>query len=140
MEIKNEGLIVPRDLMRFLMGFLLVLGFFLFELGISQIVLADDARCREALQAGRLALDPYEECMSEGMYYFFQAISRGFFVSAHSEVSTVVAWILAGCIYGLLGGFLTLFIQKWAISIFLGIHALTLLTLTFIAYISNFII
>lgn len=139
MEIKNEGSIVPPDLMRFLMGFLLVVGLFLFELGISQIVLANDARCRETLLSGRLASDPNEVCLSEGINYFLQALSRGFFASVHSEVSTVMAWILTGGIYGLLGGFLTLFAQKWAIGIFLGIHTLALIILTFLAYISNYI-
>jgi hypothetical protein len=140
MEMKNEGSIDSRVLMRFLMGFMLVLGLFLFELGISQIALAGEARCRENLESGRLLSTASEKCMSEGIYYFLQALSRGPFATAHSEVPNALAWILTGGVYGVIGGFLTLLAQKWAVGIFLGIHALALVILTFIAYISNYIV
>jgi hypothetical protein len=127
-------------MMRFLMGFLLALGLFLLELGISQIVLSDDAHCREVIQSGRLISDPDEECLSEGMYYFMIALSRGPFASAHSNVQAPIAWMITAGIYGILGGILSVVARRLAIGIFLGIHVLGLVVLTFLAYLSNYIV
>jgi hypothetical protein len=122
------------------MGFLLALGLFLLELGISQIVLSDDAHCREVIQSGRLISDPDEECLSEGMYYFMIALSRGPFASAHSNVQAPIAWMITAGIYGILGGILSVVARRLAIGIFLGIHVLGLVVLTFLAYLSNYIV
>jgi hypothetical protein len=137
--MKNDQSIESVSMMRFLMGFLLALGLFLLELGISQVVLSNDARCREAIQSGRLVLDPNEECLPEGMYYFMIALSKGPFASAHSKVSAPVAWIVTGGMYGVLGGILAMVSKRLAVGIFLGIHALGLIILTIVAYLSNYI-
>ena len=137
--MNHDRSVTSVNTMRFLMGFLLALGLFLLELGISQIVLSDDARCREVIQSGRLTSDPDEECLSEGMYYFMVALSRGPFASAHSNVQAPIAWMITGGIYGILGGILSVVARRLAIGIFLGIHALGLVVLTFVAYLSNYI-
>jgi hypothetical protein len=138
MTMKNDRSIITVNLMRFLMGFLLALGLFLLELGISQIVLSNDARCRGVVQSGRLLSDPGEECLSEGVYYLMVALSRGPFVSAHSTVQAPIAWITTGVVYGILGGILSVVTRRLAIGIFLGIHALVVVVLTFVAYLSNY--
>ena len=137
--MSDDRSITSVNMMRFLMGFLLALGLFLLELGVSQIVLSDDAHCREVIQSGRLISDPDEECLSEGMYYFMIALSRGPFASAHSNVQAPIAWMITGGIYGILGGILSVVARRLAIGIFLGIHALGLIVLTFVAYLSNYI-
>jgi hypothetical protein len=137
--MSNDRSITSVNMMRFLMGFLLALGLFLLELGISQIVLSDDAHCREVIQSGRLISDPDEECLSEGMYYFMIALSRGPFASAHSNVQAPIAWMITAGIYGILGGILSVVARRLAIGIFLGIHVLGLVVLTFLAYLSNYI-
>jgi hypothetical protein len=138
--MSNDRSITSVNMMRFLMGFLLALGLFLLELGISQIVLSDDAHCREVIQSGRLISDPDEECLSEGMYYFMIALSRGPFASAHSNVQAPIAWMITAGIYGILGGILSVVARRLAIGIFLGIHVLGLVVLTFLAYLSNYIV
>ena len=139
MTIKKDPSINSIALMRFLVGFLLALALFLIELGVSQIMLNGDARCRQVVQSGRLLTNQDEECLSEGIYYFLVALSRGPFASAHSKVQPFIAWSLTGIMYGILGGILAIFKRKFAVGIFLGIHALALITLTFIAYLSNYI-
>lgn len=139
MTIVEDRSARSRSLMRFLMGFLLALSLFMIELGISQVLLVRDTRCKEVVQTGRLLQDPEAECLSEGIYYFLTALSRGLFASVHSQVPSVAAWILTGIIYGILGGILFTFIQRLAMAFYLGIHALALVILTFIAYFSNYI-
>ena len=128
------------SLMRFLMGFLLAISLFLLELGVSQIVLSGNEDCKEVLQSGRIVSDPHDECLSEGVYYFMVALSRGPFASMHSKVGAPIAWVLTGVIYGVLGGILSTFIRRFAIVIFLGIHVLGLVILTLMAYLSNYIV
>jgi hypothetical protein len=128
------------SIMRFLMGFLLALSLFLFELGVSQIVLADDTHCKEVLKSGRLVSNPENECLSEGIYYFLVTLSRGPFASVRSNVEAPVAWILTGVIYGVMGGIVATFIRRFAVGIFLGIHVMGLVIMTLMAYLSNYIV
>ena len=127
------------SLMRFLMGCLLALGLFMLELGISQVLLVRNDHCKAVLETGRLLQDPDEECMSEGVYYFLRALSRGPFASVHSNVPSMAAWMMTGVIYGILGGLLVTFVQRFGVAFYLGIHALALVILSFIAYFSNYI-
>jgi len=140
MNMDHDHPIASISIMRFLMGFLLALSLFLLELGVSQIVLAGDTHCKEVLNSGRLISNPDDECLSEGIYYFLVALSRGPFASMRSQVESHVAWILTGVIYGVLGGILATFIRRFAVGIFLGIHAMGLVILTLMAYLSNYIV
>jgi hypothetical protein len=127
------------NVMQFLLGFLLALAVFLVELGVSQIILNNDKHCREVVQSGRLFSNPDDECLTEGIYYFMLALSRGPFASAHSNVPSIMAWMITGLMYGILGGFLATFTRKLAVGIFFGIHAMGLVILTLLAYLSNYI-
>ena len=127
------------SLMRFLMGCLLALGLFMLELGISQVLLVRNDHCKAVLETGRLLQDPDEECMSEGVYYFLRALSRGPFASVRSNVPSMTAWMMTGIIYGILGGLLVTFVQRLGVAFYLGLHALALVILSFIAYFSNYI-
>jgi hypothetical protein len=128
------------NIMQFLIGVLLALALFLVELGLSQIFLTNDARCRDVAQSGRIAADPDKECLSEAAYYLLVAVSRGPFASIHSKVPAGVAWIVTGMIYGSLGGILATLARRMAIGIYLGIHAVGLVVLSLVAYISNYIV
>ncbi len=139
MTMDNDQSMTSVHVMRFLLGFLLALALFLVELGVSQIVLNSDVHCREVVQSGRLLSDPDEECLSEGIYYFLIALSRGPFVSAHSNVQPLIAWMFTGVMYGIVGGIIAIFTRRLAVGIFLGIHAFGLVILTLIAYLSNYI-
>jgi hypothetical protein len=139
MTSDQDQFITSVSVMRFLMGLLFALSLFLVELGVSQILLSKEAHCRDITESGRLGPNPDDECLSEGVHYFLLALSRGPFASAHSEVSPTMAWIITGVVYGLLGGIIITLTRKFAVGIYLGIHAIGLIILTLIAYLSNFI-
>jgi hypothetical protein len=138
--IVNNQSVFSLGWMRFFMGFLFALGFFMVELGISRVLLVKDVHCKEVIQTSRLLQDPKKECLPEGVYYFLIALSRGPFASTHSEVPSPVAWMVTGIIYAVVGGSLANFAQRFAAAIYLGFQALALVVLTFIAYLSNFIV
>lgn len=126
--------------LRFSMGFLFAIGLILVEIGIAQIYLDKDARCREALPSGRILLDPFSECTSEVGIYFLRALSRGPFAAERSEVPDVLAWVILASAYGLLAGFLAQFPRRTALVGFGVLHLLALGSFTVIAYASTFIL
>ena len=126
--------------MRFLMGFLIVLGLILIEIGIAEILLERDASCRVSIKSGRLIVDPYELCTPEAGMYFLSALSRGPFATEGSEVSDLLAWIFMGIMYGVIAGFLAQFPRQTAILVFVGFHFLALISFTAIAFASTFIV
>ena len=126
-------------LMRFLMGFLFAVALFLIEIGISEIVLGDDIRCREAARSARLVLDPYVACLPEAVHYFLLVLSRGPFAIVGAQIHSGVAWLLSGSLYGLVGGGLAQFTPRIAIEIYLGIHIVALVLMTILAFFSSFI-
>jgi hypothetical protein len=139
MTSDQDQFITSVSVMRFLMGFLFALSLFLVELGVSQILLSKEARCRDITESGRLGPNPHEECLSEGVHYFLLAVSRGPFASVHSNVPPSLAWTFTGVVYGILGGIIISLTRRFAVGIYLGIHALGLIILTLIAYLSNYI-
>jgi hypothetical protein len=126
--------------MRFLMGFLIVSGLILVEIGIAEILLQRDADCRESIQSTRLVVDPYSLCTSEEGMYFLHALSRGPFAAEDSEVPQLLAWIAMGISYGLIVGFLAQFPRRTAILVFSGFHILALFSFTVVAFASTFIV
>ena len=126
--------------MRFLMGFLIVLGLILIEIGIVEILLKRDATCRESLNSGRLIVDPYELCTPEAGMYFLGALSRGPFATESSEVPDLLAWMFLGIMYGVIAGFLAQFPRRTAILVFAGFHFLALISFTAVAFASTFIV
>lgn len=127
-------------LMRFLMGFLIVLGLILVEIGIADIYLDKDTKCREAIPSGRIIVDPHTICTSEVGIYFLNALSRGPFAAERSEVPDILAWVVMGLSYGIVAGFLAQFPQRTAIVVFIVIHIVALISFTVIAYVSTFIV
>jgi hypothetical protein len=127
-------------MMRFLMGFLMVLGLILVEIGIAEIFLEKDARCRASISSGRIIVDPYEICTPELGMYFLNALSRGPFATDRSEVPQILAWVAMGISYGVIAGFLAQFPRRTAVSVFIGFHLLALISFTVIAYASTFIV
>ena len=125
--------------MRFLMGFLIALGIILIEIGIAEIYLERDARCRESIHSERIIVDPYELCTPEAGIYFLRALSRGPFAAEGSEVSNILAWILMGLTYGIIAGFLAQFPRRTGILIFVGFQILALFAFTVVAFMSTFI-
>jgi hypothetical protein len=126
--------------MRFLMGFLIVSGLILVEVGIAEILLQRDADCRESIRSTRLVVDPYSLCTSEAGMYFLHALSRGPFAAEDSEVPQLLAWIAMGISYGLIAGFLAQFPRRTAILVFSGFHILALISFTVVAFASTFIV
>jgi hypothetical protein len=139
MTSNQDQFITSVSVMRFLMGFLFALSLFLVELGVSQIFLVNESNCRDISESGRLGPNPDEECLSEGIHYFLLAVSRGPFAAAQSNVAPFMAWTVTGVVYGLLGGIIVSLTRRFAVGIFLGIHALGLIMLTLVAYFSNYI-
>lgn len=127
-------------LMRFLMGFLLVLGLILIEIGIAEIFLEKDASCRDSISSGRIVVDPYKICTPEAGMYFLNALSRGPFATDSSEVPQILAWVAMGISYGVFAGFLAQFPRRSAVLGFLGIHLVAIIIFTVIAYASTFIV
>lgn len=125
--------------LRFSMGFLIAVGLILVEVGIAQIYLEKDTRCREALPTGRIILDPFSECTSEVGIYFLRALSRGPFSGERSEIPDLLAWGILAASYGLIAGFLAQFPRRTALMVFGVLHLLALVTFTMIAYASTFI-
>jgi hypothetical protein len=126
--------------MRFLMGFLIVAGLILVEIGIAEVLLEKDAKCRASITSGRIIVDPYTVCTPEVGMYILKALSRGPFATERSEVPQVLAWIAMGISYGIIAGFLAQFPRRTAISIFIGFHLFALFSFTVIAFASTFII
>lgn len=127
-------------MMRFLMGLFLVLGFILVEIGIAEIFLEKDSRCRDSISSGRIVVDPYSLCTPEAGIFFLKALSRGPFSADSSEVPQTFAWILMGISYGVIGGFLAQFPRRTALLIFAVFHLIALISFTVIAYASTFIL
>lgn len=130
----------PQRLIRFILGFLFVLAFFLVEIGISEIVLVNDAQCREAARSGKLVLDPYDACLPEVLYHFFNVLSRGPFAIIAAGVEATFAWFVTGTFYGLIGGILAQFTPRFALGVWFGVHLGSLILMTAIAFISNYIV
>ena len=126
--------------MRLLMGFLIVAGIILVEIGIAEILLVRDAECRESVQSARLVVDPYEFCTPEAGMYFLGALSRGPFATENSEVPQILAWTLMCIAYGIIAGFLAQFPRRTAILGFIGFHILALISFTVVAFTSTFIV
>jgi hypothetical protein len=141
MDLVEENGSSPNSirLMRFLMGFLFVLGLFLIEIGIAEIILGNDFRCRETARSARLALDPYAACLPEATHYFFQVLSRGPFAIVGTQIASPIAWLVTGTLYGFLGGFLAQFSPRMAIVIYSGVHVAALFIMTVLTFLSNFI-
>jgi hypothetical protein len=127
-------------MMRFLMGFLLALALILVEIGIAQIFLDRDANCRERISSGRIVVDPHSVCTPEIGINLLNALSRGPFSSTRSEVSPIMAWVVSGISFGILGGILAQFPGRTAISIFFGLHLVAIILFTTIAYLSQYIL
>ena len=127
-------------MMRFLMGFLLGLGLILIEIGIAELLLEKDARCRESISSDRIIVDPYTICTPEAGMYFLTALSRGPFASSRSEVPQILAWVATGISYGVIAGFLAQFPRRTALMVFLGLHLLAVFSFTVLAFVSTFII
>lgn len=125
--------------LRFSMGFLIAIGLILVEIGIAEIYLEKDIRCREALPTGRIILDPFTECTSEVGIYFLRALSRGPFSGEGSQVPEMLAWLILAVSYGLIAGFLAQFPRRTALVAFGVLHLLALVSFTMIAFASTFI-
>ena len=139
MEEKNGYSPNSIRLMRFLMGFLFTTAIFLIEIGISEIVLSDNLRCRETAQSARLALDPDVACLPEVIRYFFMVLSRGPFAIVGTQIQSLIAWFVTGSFYGVVGGLLAQFTPRMAIGIFLGVHIVLLAVMTILTFFSNYI-
>ncbi len=127
-------------MMRFLMGFLLALALILVEIGIAQIFLDRDANCRERISSGRIVVDPHSVCTPEIGINLLNALSRGPFSSTRSEVSPIMAWVVSGISFGILGGFLAQFPRRTALSFFFGLHLAAIFLFTTIACLSQYIL
>lgn len=127
-------------MMRFLMGFLIVAGLILVEIGIAEVLLEKDARCRASINSGRIIVDPFTVCTPEVGMYFLRALSRGPFATDRSEVPQVLAWVAMGISYGVIAGFLAQFPRRTAISVFIGFHLLAIISFTVVAFASTFIV
>lgn len=138
-EDRNEYSLRSIRLMRFLMGFLLVVALFLIEVGISEIVLDKDFRCREIARSARLALDPYAACLPEIVHYFFIVLSRGLFAIVGTQIHNAIAWLLMGSLYGILGGFLGQFTPRIALGIYAAIRIVALVIMTILTFLLNYI-
>jgi len=141
MDVEDKNDYSPNSirLMRFLMGFLFAVALFLIEIGISEIILGDDIRCREAARSARLVLDPESACLPEAIHYFLLVLSRGPFAIVGTQIQSVVAGLLTGSLYGIIGGVLAQFTPRIAIGIYMGIHIVSLVLMTILAFFSNFI-
>lgn len=125
-------------LMRFLMGFLFATALFLIELGVAEIQLSKDDRCVELVRSSRLLIRQEDQCLLEIGRAALMAFTRGPFAASRSETSPAIVWLITALVYGSMGGFLAQLPFKTGIGLFLGIHILALVVLTFMAYISIF--
>jgi hypothetical protein len=126
--------------MRFLMGLFLAASLIMFEIGVAEILLARDGRCREMAAASRLAQDPDDVCLSQGGLGFLQVLSRGFYAFSGESASSALAWAVTGGVYALLGGFLAQFSYRLSVGIFLILHIFAIAVLSFLTYISPFVV
>jgi hypothetical protein len=139
MNLENDNSMSSFRIMRFLMGFLFALALFLVELGVSYILLNNDTRCWEIAQSSRVWMDPESTCLPEVVRIFLLALSKGPFTLVQSEVNSSIAWAVTGAIYAILGGFLAQFPSRFAVSVYLVIHALALIVITVASYLFLYI-
>lgn len=127
-------------MMRFLMGSILAIGLFLIEMGVAEILLSKDNRCLEMAASAKAGMGRRDECLTEIGRSSLLALSRGPFAVFRKEASPAVAWFVTAVLYAILGGFFAQFAYKIGLGLFLGVHILIVVVLTFMGYISGFIV
>ena len=84
-------------------------------------------------------MDPYSVCLPEVVHYFFIALSRGPFAVVATQTANMIAWVLTGSVYGILGGFLGQFTPRIGLGIYTAIHILALVIMTILTFFANYI-
>jgi hypothetical protein len=123
----------------FIVGALLAGALFLIEAGVSEIMIAVDQECREAISSLRLAPDVFEVCGSEWQWYLVRATSRGISWVVNEDSAPIIGWLSMGLIYSLLGGLSARYFRARGIIAFLLAQAGLIAALMGLGYFRQFI-
>jgi hypothetical protein len=134
------GLAGRDSLQRALIGFLLAAALFLVEAGFGEITLANNLTCIERLRGIRLPPASSEACVSEFELYLAESFSSGILGVLRAEPPRALAWIVMALLYGLAGaGFAQLQLRQAVIGFFIA-HAVLVMILVAVNYLSQFIV
>ena len=125
---------------RFMIGLFLGIAFFLVEAGVAEVFLGRHEVCNRTSEQLRFSLGADSDCLDENSEVLLQSLSRGVFTLGSGNTSAVLAWLIMSFFYGLAGGVCAQFKPIWGIGLFIGLHLLGVGILSFISYLSNFIV
>lgn len=113
---------LDRSQRRAVVGALLAASFFLIEAGIIEIMLGLDLECRRSIGSLRLAPDPFTKCMPEWQWLFMHATSRGFIWLFNPSSPILLAGVLMGVVYALIGGVCASMFRWKGVLAYIAVH------------------
>jgi hypothetical protein len=136
--MKNRYQFGP-DQRRALVGALVAASFFLIEAGVIEIVLGLDQGCRSAVGSLRLAPNPFSVCIPEWEWMFLHSASRGLLWLFNPSSPALVAGIVMGVVYSIVGAFCATMFKTKGIFVYLAVHAFLVATIAGLSYLSRYI-
>jgi hypothetical protein len=136
MENRNKLSSIQR---RALLGALIAASFFLIEAGVIEILLGLDQDCRRTVASLRLAPDPFSACMPEWEWMFMHSASRGFLWLFSPSSPALLASIIMGLVYSIIGAFSATTFKSKGILVFLAVHTFLVTTIAGLSYLGRFI-
>ncbi len=125
---------------RLAVAMLLAAAIFLIEAGVSEIMLANDATCREGLAYQRLAPPPEDACLPEWQGYMLRAVSRGVVGLLLPNAPAILATLTMAAIYVLLGGACSQLTMRWGVAVFAASQFALTALLAGLMYVAQYIV
>jgi hypothetical protein len=125
---------------RLAVAMLLAAALFLIEAGVAEIILANDATCREGLSYQRIAREPEDACLPEWQGYMLRAVSRGVVGLLLPNAPAMLATLTMAAIYVLLGGACSQLTASSGVAVFAASQVALTALLAGLMYVSQYIV
>lgn len=135
----NSRVKLGPDQRRALLGGLLAASFFLIEAGVIEIILGLDQECRRTAGNLRLAPDPFTACMPEWQWLFLHSASRGFLWLINNSTPALLAGLIMGVVYAVVGAMSASLFKGRGLFIFLAVHLFLVAGIAGLGYLGRYI-
>jgi hypothetical protein len=130
---------LDKNQRRAVLGALLAASFFLVEAGVIEIILGVDQECRRSIRSLRLAPDPFTACMPEWEWLFLNAASRGFVWLLNQAASALLAGLIMGVVYSIIGAACAYLFRGRGVLAYLVIHLSIVAGVAGLSYLGQYI-
>jgi len=130
---------LDKNQRRALVGALVAASFFLVEAGVIEIILGVDLECRRSIRSLRLAPDPFTVCMPEWQWLFLNSASRGFVWFLNQAASALLAGLIMGVVYSILGAVCAYLFRLRGILVYLAVHLAIVAGVAGLSYLGQYI-